>query len=159
MISCEIRGHSFRLPGKRILSGAVKEAVSAFLVEIILPLEENMALLEAKVAQVDKLEGIMARLSVKANDNEQYSRPQNVRIHGTAKEDGENCTNKIVYFCKNEMAHLLEERNIDKAHRVAKRSGDKSRVIIVRFQSHSNKVILVKCKKSLKGSGYCIKED
>ena len=42
---------------------------------------------------------------------------------------------------------------MDKAHRVGKRSCVKPRAIIVKFKSHSDKIMLVKCKKTLKGSG------
>ena len=56
---------------REIFSGAVKQAVSAVLLEIIRPLEEKIASLVAKVAKVDNLEWLIARLSVKANDNKQ----------------------------------------------------------------------------------------
>ena len=62
-------------------------------------------------------------------------------------------------FCKNKMAHQLGERDIDRTHWVGKRSGDKPCAIIVRFKSHGDKKRLVKCKKTLKGSGYYINED
>ena len=58
---------------KEVISNAVKEAVAAALLSIINPLEERIAALEAKAAKADDLEKSIARLSIKCNDNEQYS--------------------------------------------------------------------------------------
>lgn len=144
---------------KEVISNAVKEAVAAALLSIINPLEERIAALEAKAAKADDLEKSIARLSIKCNDNEQYSRRQNVRIYGFIEEEGEDCIKKIVDLSKGKMDIRLEASDIDKAHRVGKPRLDKPRAIIVKFKSHSDKTRLIKARKNLKGSVYYINED
>jgi hypothetical protein len=144
---------------KEVISNAVNEAVGAALPSIINPLEERIAALKAKAAKVNALEKSIAHLLIKCNDNEQYSRHQNVRIYGFIEEEGEDCIKKIVDLCKGKMGIQLKASGIDKAHRVGKPRYDKPCAIIVKLKSHSDKTRLIKARKNLKGTVYYINED
>ena len=50
----------------------------------MLPLQKRIETLEA----------------VQANKNEQYSQKYNLRLVGLSEEESENCTEKVVDFCK-----------------------------------------------------------
>lgn len=97
--------------------------------------------------RIKNLEQQLEAVKQKANDNEQYSRRSNVRIFGVKSPDiitdsavAENSIKSVVDFCKNELGVDLNEQEIDRAHRVGRQNGEKSRAIIVKFKSHASKV-------------------
>ena len=81
------------------------------------------------------------------NDNEQYSQRSNVRISGLDKKQGENLNVDI------------SDKNIDRAHPVGKDREGRSRANIVRFNSHKDKIAVMRQRQELHSSGYYINED
>ena len=171
---------------KSIVQSAVTEAVKSFLAQqleplqneinllkatvsnlheelgnvrrVVHPLEEKVCMLENKIVDM-KCE--LSRVSVKANDNEQYSRRYNIRIFGCNEEQGENCSEKVVELCKNNLdLNDFTVDNIDRCHRVGNpRVGGKPRAIIVRLKSYEAKRSIMQAKRKLKGSSFFINED
>ena len=125
---------------------------------VVEPLEGKILVLERKVADMSCE---LSRVSLKANDNEQYSRRYNVRIFGSAEEEGEKCSEKVVNLCRDKLElNGFTVDKIDRCHRVGKlRSGGKSRAIIVRLKSYEAKRSVMHAKKKLKGTPYSIRED
>ena len=68
---------------KEIISKAVKEVVGQAMESILKELKAEIAVLEGKVKI---LEDTVEKVTTKANDNEQFSRLQNVRVTGFVEE-------------------------------------------------------------------------
>ena len=66
-----------------IISKAVKEVVGQAMESILKELKAEIAVLEGKVKI---LEDTVEKVTTKANDNEQFSRRQNVRVTGFVEE-------------------------------------------------------------------------
>ena len=138
------------------IKASLNDIIAAMINEAVQPLKQR----------IENLEGQLEAVKQKANDNEQYSRRSNVRIFGMESPDTnsdsvmfENRTKSVVDFCKNELGVDLHEQEIDRAHRVGRQHGKKSRAIIVKFRSHASKVKVMKAKKNLKGKPLYVNED
>ena len=156
---------SFQLALKRSIDAAVGSAVE--------PLKEKLGGLDQYVLRVNKLEATIcdleSQLSVvrkesnyamnKANDNEQYSRKYNLRFIGIEEQKDENCTDKIVEFCKNMLRIDMPVSTIDRAHRVGRKTEGKSRPIIVKFMNYGSKLTVCMQRKLLRDTNFYINED
>ncbi len=98
-----------------------------------------------------------------SNDTEQYSRSNNIRIHGivsgNARETAEETTDIVIKNSKTKKwVSTYEREDIDVAHRL-KKFVRGSQEAIVREQSRLVKDKILRNKKSLKGTGIFINED
>ena len=93
---------------------------------------------------------IINRLSQEVDDLEQYTRRTNVRIYGVAEQPEENTDNLAVDFFKSELNVDVALNDINRSHRVGKKSGAKPRPIIVRFTKHNTKVAFMSRRRVLK---------
>ncbi len=96
------------------------------------------------------------------NDTEQYSRLNNIRIHGmvsgNAFENAEETTNVVIRTLNEKLNMNLSKADIDVAHRMkAFRNG--SQEAIVKLQSRLVKESILRTRKALKGTGIFINED
>lgn len=130
---------------KEVVSKAVQEAVE----KATRPLHARISWLESKLEEVQ----------AHANDNEQYSRKYNLRFIGIDEDEGEDCTEKIVNMCSDELNISVKKEEIDRAHRVGPKKSSSSRPIIVKFKSYNSKMEVCRKKKELKGSNIFINED
>ena len=140
---------------KDIIAKAVKEAVGQAMESILKELKAEIAVLEGKVKT---LEGTIEKVAAKANDNEQFSRRQNVRVTGFVEEDDENCAEKFVNLCRGKIGLDVNDDLVHRAHRVGKKEGT-NRAIIVRLKTHNDKLAILRNRKNLRGSGFYINED
>ena len=103
----------------------------------------------------------MAEAKLHANNNEQYSRRCNLRIHGIPEKAGENCYDLVIAFCKEELKCDVALNEIDRTHRVGKSKQDSHlpRAIIVKFVSYQSKVKVLQNRRNLKGRKFFINED
>ena len=141
---------------KDIIAKAVKEAVGQAMESVLKELKAEIAVLEGKVKT---LEGTIERVAAKANDNEQFSRRQNVRVTGFVEEDDENCAEKFVNLCREKIGLDVNDDLVDRAHRVGKKEEGTNRAIIVRLKTHKDKLAILRNRKNLRGSGFYINED
>ena len=81
---------------------------------------------------------------------EQYTRRTNVRIYRVAEQPEENTDNLAVDFFKSELNVDVASNDINRSHRVGKKSGAKPRPIIVRFTKHNTKVAFMSRRRVLK---------
>jgi translation initiation factor 6 (eIF-6) len=107
---------------------------------------------------LNKLNRRLNKVQNKANDNEQYSRRNNLRIYGIAEKQIENCYDEVTKFCNEELGVSIERNEIDRAHRVGKPSDTNSRAIIVKLKSYT-KLSIMKNKAKLRGKPLFINED
>ena len=123
---------------------------------ILKELKAEIAVLEGKVKT---LEDTIEKVAAKANDNEQFSRRQNVRVTGFVEENEENCAEKFVNLCREKIGLDVNDDIVDRAHRVGKKEEGMNRAIIVRLKTHKDKLVILRNRKNLRGSGFYINED
>lgn len=115
--------------------------------EILIP--AFAALLEARPPKCQNCEDIKAAARTcyyRADENEQYSRRESVRIFGIEEREGENLE-ETVQAISSSAGQPLDERDIVAIHRVGKVTPQKSRPIICRFTRRKPaKMLLTKQK-------------
>ena len=121
---------------KDSIAKAVKEAVGQAMESVLKELKAEIAVLEGKVKT---LEGTIKKVAAKANDNEQFSRPQNVRVMGFVKEDDENRAETFVNLCREKIGLDVNYDLVDTAHRVSKKEEGTNRAIIIRLKTRKDK--------------------
>ncbi|KAH3771145.1 hypothetical protein DPMN_172447 [Dreissena polymorpha] len=98
-----------------------------------------------------------------ANNTEQYSRRNNLRIAGVPEDQDRqssvSVTNKIVSLVNTHLGISIEPHDIDIAHRLGKFSPNKNRPVIVRFVRRQIKIDILRKAKLFKGSGIFVNED
>lgn len=106
---------------------------------------------DLKISQLeDKVAVLTASVNAMkshADNNEQYSRRQCLRINGIPKEDNESsnkCVDKVIDLCKNSLKVNIEKADIDRAHRV----GKERKTMIVKFFSFSKRTSVYRARKA-----------
>ena len=113
---------------------------------ILKELKAEIAVLEGKVKT---LEDTIEKVAAKANDNEQFSRRQNVRVTGFVEENEENCAEKFVNLCREKIGLDVNDDIVDRAHRVGKKEERTNRAIIVRLKTHKDKLAILRTERIL----------
>ena len=90
--------------------------------------------------------------------NEQHSRKSNIRIFGLKEESNEDCVKVVLQLLNNKLKVNLQEDDIDVAHRVGRKS-QKPRAMIVKFMRRKHRFVVMRKRKTLKGSGTTIADD
>lgn len=100
-----------------------------------------------------------------SNDNEQYSRRNNVRLCGLKPEASEDCRAAAVRFIKNTL-HVpsVSEADIDVAHMTAgsvqsTASQQKRPTMLVRFCRRDARDLVIRSRRILKGTHFAVTED
>ena len=100
--------------------------------------------------------------------NEQYSRKNNLRIHGLKEEQGENLEEKFVRFVRENLQEEIRPDEIEIIPRICPKkfnNGDqgsmsaRTRPVIVKLLSNESKMKILLKRKQLKGKGVAISED
>lgn len=100
-------------------------------------LEDKVAVLEASVEA----------LKNQSDSHEQYSRRACLRINGIEKarqESSEQCVQKVIEACKDQLDVDLKAEDIDRAHRI----GRERKTMIVKFYSFSKRCQVYKSRKN-----------
>ena len=122
-------------------------------------LETNITALQPKNQKLEKennsLKSRVASLEKIANQSEQYSRRNSLRISGLRENTGEN-TDDIVTNMATAIGCDLQLDEIDRTHRVGKPDPTRTRhrEILVKFVSYRARQKLYKMRKNLKDNGY-----
>ena len=122
-------------------------------------LETNIKTLQNKNEQLVKtntsLLSRVAALEKIADQSEQYSRRNNLRISGFKENTGEN-TDTIIMNMASTIGCDLQINEIDRSHRVGKPDATKTkhREILVKFTSYRARQKLYTMKRYLKENGY-----
>lgn len=112
------------------------------------------------------MESNKGKCANKGNEMEQYSRINNIKIINLPEETterletSEQTTEKVVNFLNEKMNTNIQTKDIDIAHRIGRKEGNKPRTAIVRFISRRHKFQSMKDRKvKLRGTGIYIVED
>ena len=84
--------------------------------------------------------------------NEQYARKNNVKIYGLHEDRDESCVDIVRSMIKDNLHIEINSQQIAVAHRINGKTG-KPRPIIVRFEQYDVKLVVLKQRRRLKGSG------
>ena len=146
MVSKEISDYFTKLVEPLVTTQRLEEIFGKFKEEIIERFEEKFTAqnqkivdLEEKIAHQDKK---IESLSIKCDNNEQYSRRYCLRMHGLKYDKNENQNDIVSKFseCFSEIGLSYEEVEIDRVHRIGKPyknegSGLTMKSVIIKFKS------------------------
>ena len=115
-----------------------------------------------------RLDGLVVNLNRQVDDQANYTRRNQLLIHGMEEEDGERTTEKVLkLFSEKLNIENITEDALDRTHRIGRRDmtrstrGRKAKVrpIIVKFISYQDRKNVFDNKKRLKGFNYSISEN
>lgn len=132
----------------------VQKTVNAMKKEVE-DLHEKVANLTHEISKKDKE---IVNLKERLEEQEQYSRRNNLRIFGVEETRNEN-TDELVVKVAAQIGVSIEQSQIDRSHRIGKRDSKKPRPIIVKFIGYAPRRTMFTAKKGLKGTGITIRED
>ena len=113
----------------------------------------------AQSSDLDAVRKVARDALVQANDNEQYSRRNNIRIRGLPIPDGSNGPELVSTWIGRTLGLPdVTASDIAAAHRLPARTG-KLESVIVRFQNRQVRDRVIKARKSLKNTAYSIADD
>ncbi|CAB4003954.1 Hypothetical predicted protein [Paramuricea clavata] len=104
------KSEAFRKILSTAVNVAVETAIKCFKNEFVELIDSRINVLEDmnKCLQEDlnKLNRRLDEVQNKANDNEQYSRRNNLQIYSITEKQIENCYDEVTKFCKEELPFL-----------------------------------------------------
>ncbi|KAI4458373.1 l1 transposable element-related [Holotrichia oblita] len=107
---------------------------------------------------IDSLDKRMLRIEEALDEQEQYSRRNNIRIYGVPEITHENTCEVFVNLCREKLKINITNSDIDCCHRLAGKEGT-NKPIIVRFVRRDVKNKVFNDKRKLKGTRIVITED
>ena len=146
-----------------VFQDAILKAFNAALEEIIKPLNKEIVSLQSEVKM---LKSKLSEASAKANDNEQYSRRNNIRIFGLPETEGEDCYDLVLKLCQNDLEINVARDELDRAHRVGKPKDSRDgqtlpppHAMIVKLAGYSAKMKFFRARRKLGPKKIFINED
>ena len=131
---------------ERTIKAAVATAIDA-----ILPQLEKSVLVENErlTKTIGDLRSVIQSQVFDVDRLAQYSRRENVRLHGVPETAGEN-TDDVVIGIAHDMGVDISSKDISVSHRLPKSRTMKERPIIVKFVGRNTKTALMMNKKTLR---------
>ena len=131
---------------ERTIKAAVATAIEAMLPQ---PEASIAAENERLSKEVGHLRSALQSQAFKLDRLAQYSRRENVRLHGIPETADEN-TNDVVIALASDMGVHIDEHDICISHRLQKSRSMQERPIIVRFVRRDTKIDMMRKKKTLR---------
>ena len=164
-IEAFMKSDVFRAVLSTAINVAVEAAIKCFKNEFVNLIDVRMKALEDTntrlKCEVAELHRKLGEVDAKANENEQYSRRNNLRFYGITEKETEDCYDEVVKFCDRELGVVIERSEIDRAHRIGKPQHDngRPRAIIIKLKSFHSKISILKNKRRLRGKSLYVNED
>lgn len=136
----------------------IQESVTAAVAELSTALEESRGLVNELKLALDDRDKKIRHLECRLDDMEQYQRRQCLRIFGVPEVENED-TDVIAIQVAEKTGVSLQVSDIDRSHRVGKKTDDRPRAIIVKFVSYRKRSEVFRNKRLLKGSQITVRED
>lgn len=155
-VNAVIKSPDFLQALSRAVTDALKLQINELIQPIIQPLQDTIAVLEQKVADLDQF--VHSEFDV----HEQYSRRNNLRLFGIPELQGEQTDELVRSIVEQKLGINLPGNAICRSHRVGKPSSEKDigpRPIIVKFLTYNIRRQVFTSKKKLKGTGITLRED
>ena len=156
------------LKNSSVFKDAMFSAINTAIDVKIQPLQEEIASLKDEVAL---LKSKFVMVEAKANENEQYSQQNIIRIFGLSEAKEENCYKTVINLCKDELIIDVTSDDIDGTHCVGKlkqadalipdegQASSQPRAMIVKLNSYFTKLKIMRAKRNLSGKRIYINED
>ena len=130
----------------------------------IVSLKSSVEEKEIKINTLQKSLSLETSKRVKAiNKHEQYSRVNNIRIHGLSGDQNDETANqtaeKVLNMINKKLNVNMPYNEIDIAHRLGSFKPGSNRGVIVRFVRRQAKANIMSLKKKLKNSGMSMFDD
>ena len=143
------------IKNSEVFTKAIVAAVQA----TAFPLRKEISGLKDELA---KLKSELHEMKAKANNNEQYSRSNSVRILGLSEEEGEDCYDNALDLCENVLEIEVGRVKLDEVHRVGKprEAVDGSerppppRAMTVKLKGYGTKIKFMKAHRGLRRKKY-----
>ena len=133
----------------------LKEHVSAVLTE---RLEEETRKVQVLENRVDVLEKQLIDVKINLDNEQQYSRRNNLRFFGVPEVKGESVSDVVIGLIDEKLKIKVRRDDIDTCHRLSMRDGA-ARPIIVKFCRRSVRNEVYRAKPRLKNSKIVIRKD
>ena len=112
---------------------------------------------------IGRVEDRLAEVEKKTESQEQYSRRENVILHGMPEQQDESypaVSKRVTSLLNNNVKEKhWQESDISRAHRLGNQSSKKPRPIIVRFNQFQDKLTTLKARDELKKAGIGVASD
>lgn len=144
---------------KETFRGEIVTMVDVVVQGVLRGLNDRLSALEEKNTSLEsENKALLTRVSTlekAAEQTEQYSRRNNLRITGCGETDNEN-TDDIILKMAADIGSDIQLGDIDRSHRVGKPGSHRTRPreVIVKFTSYRARQKLYKMRTALKDSGY-----
>jgi hypothetical protein len=129
----------------RVLSNdkVIKKLQDAVCGELRKEVAQLRDIVKSKDGEISDLRKRVSDLEVKQDESEQYSRRNSLRISGVQESNSEDIVEKTLDLFNSTMDLDVSPEQIDRLHRVGKRSDEKARSILVKFATYRtrNKVM------------------
>ena len=123
--------------------------------------QELRSLLVTRDHKIEQLEKQVRSLESAADQQEQYSRRNSLRISGIAEDENQTSEQIALKLIKDDLGLDMDASSLDRVHRVGKISSDRKspRPILVKFSTYRQRHNVFKKKNLLKGRAVYINED
>ena len=122
-------------------------------------IEQRVVVCEQKLEEPCSCRAEILELRKELNRLQQHSRKDNSRIFGLKETKDENCKKAVCDMLEEKLGISLSVRDFSAAHRLPSENKDKPLPMIVRFKDRSDKEVVMKNRKKLKGTGISINDD
>ena len=129
--------------------------------ELRVQLDQKEAEIQSLSRSLNKITVDVDTFNMRANDLEQYSRRNSIRIFGIPESQGEDTDQAVIKAVSDNLPGSISLADIDRSHRSGKPRADakKPRPILVKLTHYRKKAALMKDRRRLKGTGVSIQED
>ena len=139
----------------------IKSLQKAVCGELIKEVQYLRDLVVAKEQRIDGLEKRIKELELSADNQEQYSRRNSLRIFGLEENENKTTEQIVEELMKADLEMDIDHSSIDRVHRVGKPAEDRKtpRPILIKFSTYRERARVYKAKKLLKEKKIFINED
>ena len=121
--------------------------------------EESQKELRSLHQQIETQQNQLDILKKSANDQEQYSRRNCLRIFGIEEKRNEDPDRLLIDVFKDRLQLDVSAADIERSHRVGKMKPGKHRALIIKLCSYRVRRNIIQSRRKLKGTGISIQED
>ena len=153
-------------PSPKISAADLKELKDSLIAEIRNPLMEEMAALKTALSKKDQmiaaLQSKVLELEERADDLEQYTRRNSLRVQGLSETEGEEDPIEKTLEFANRTLQLnppLLPSDIDRAHRTGRSTPGQPRAFLVKFATYQQRRRVMMNKHRLRNTSIFINED
>ena len=140
------------------------ELMKSFLKNVAVSFNDMEGSLAVQKAVIDALVMDRDQLKLKVEELRQYTRRNQLLIHGVDEKDGHEDTDAEVISVFEKVGVKIDKSRLNRTHRLGRKKRNsqdgpvKKRPIIVSFVSYEHKKLIYDAKKKLKGSRIAITE-